>query len=54
MVVDSVLILCALLKSPHRNSKDLIAQASSSSTKKVKRADLDSMQRMQFCLKLLT
>jgi len=55
MVVDSVLILCALLKSPHRNQPSSLVQASSSSsTKKVKRADLDSMQRMQFCLKLLT
>jgi len=48
MVVESVLILCAMLKSPHRQ------QTTMSSGKKTKRADLDSMQRMQFCLKLLT
>jgi coatomer subunit beta len=47
MVVDTVLILCALLKSPHRQQAQVVS-------KKSKRADMDSMARMQFCLKILT
>ena len=50
MSVETILVVCAMLK----ERQQMNAKESDNTIKKIRHADQDSLQRMQFCLKVLS